>query len=154
MQAQAHILEDWADESLYFYDVSMRCWENNITLLEDDLLIENPGWFGRLIRPLVGLALRKQTASQGIGRKAKEDLIRDLRANLSAVNTLLTNKQWLVGEELSIADISVASMCTVMARAEEGLAIIKALPDLSAWLARVDELTIPPGTAANMVALT
>ena len=30
LRAQAHIIEDWADESLFFYDLAMRTWPNNI----------------------------------------------------------------------------------------------------------------------------
>jgi glutathione S-transferase len=153
-RAHAHIIEDWADESLYFYDVTMRCWDNNITLLEDDLLIENSGFFGRLIRPIVGKALRKTTATQGIGRKSKEQVLEDVEAHFSALEALLENSDWLVGDELSIADISVASMCTVMARADEGRALMACFTRLSEWRARIDELTVPSGTAAENVALT
>ena len=34
LRAQAHIVEDWADESLFFYDLSMRGWSNNIDWLK------------------------------------------------------------------------------------------------------------------------
>ncbi|MFQ3323453.1 MAG: glutathione S-transferase [Pseudomonadales bacterium] len=153
-QAQVHIIEDWADESLYFYDVTMRCWDNNITLLEDDLLIENPGLFGRLIRPIVGKALRKTTATQGIGRKPKKQVLEDVERHFKALEALLENSDWLVGDELTIADISVASMCTVMARAQEGHALMNRFTRLSQWRSRVDELTVAAGVLPEKVALS
>jgi glutathione S-transferase len=153
-QAQVHIIEDWADESLYFYDVTMRCWDNNITLLEDDLLIENPGLFGRLIRPIVGKALRKTTATQGIGRKPKKQVLEDVERHFKALEALLENSDWLVGDELTIADISVASMCTVMERAQEGCALMNRFTRLSQWRSRVDELTVPAGVLPEKVALS
>ncbi|MFT6756481.1 MAG: glutathione S-transferase [Chitinophagales bacterium] len=153
-QAHAHIIEDWADESLYFYDVTMRCWDNNISLLEDDLLIENPGLFGRLIRPIVGKALRKTTATQGIGRKSKKQVLEDVESHFNALENLLQSSRWLVGNELSIADISVASMCTVMARAQEGRALMERFTRLSQWRSRVDELTVPSGVLPENVALS
>ena len=152
-RAYAHIIEDWADESLYFYYVTMRCWDNNITLLEDDLLIENPGFFGRLIRPIVGKALRKTTVTQGIGRKSKEQVLEDVEAHFSALESLLENNDWLVGGQLSIADISVASMCTVIDRADEGRELMALLPQLSGWRKRVDELTVPSGMSREDIAL-
>ena len=153
-RAHAHIIEDWADESLYFYDVTMRCWDNNITLLEDDLLIENPGLFGRLIRPVVGKALRKTTATQGIGRKSKAQVLEDVEAHFCALESLLENNDWLVGGKLSIADISVASMCTVMDRADEGRELMAGFPQLSDWRNRVDELTVPSGVSREDIALS
>ena len=152
--AHAHIIEDWADESLYFYDVTMRCWDNNITLLEDDLLIENPGLFGRIIRPIVGKALRKTTATQGIGRKSKDQVLEDVEGHFSALEALLEDSDWLVGNELTIADISVASMCTVMDRADEGRELMARFTRLSDWRKRVDELTVPGGVSREDIALS
>ena len=43
LRAQAHIIEDWADESLFFYDLAMRGWPNNIDWLKRDVLSHDSG---------------------------------------------------------------------------------------------------------------
>ena len=43
LSAQASLMEDWADESLYFFDLTMRSWPNNSALLAEDLLLEDKG---------------------------------------------------------------------------------------------------------------
>jgi glutathione S-transferase len=66
---------------------------------------------------------------------------------------LVSQGDWLVGEQLSIADIAVVSMCTVLERAEEANAMMKALPALMAWRQRVDDATVPANTPDDQKAL-
>jgi glutathione S-transferase len=151
--AMAHVLEDWADESLYFYDLTMRCWPNNAALLAEDLLLEDKGLFKKLLRPLIPKLIGKQAHGQGIGRKENAAVCAEVGEHFKAINNLLEGRQWLVGDSLSVADIAVASMCTVLERAEEANSMMAALPDLMAWRERVDAATLPEGTPAKEKAL-
>lgn len=152
VQAQAHILEDWADESLYFYDLTMRCWPNNVRLLADDLLIEDSGIMAKIFRPLIPVALKKQASTQGTGRKDRKAICEDVQSHFDAINTLASHSNWLAGGSLSIADIAVVSMCTVLERADEAKAMMESLPALMAWRERVDQATLPVNTPADMKA--
>lgn len=145
-KAQAAIIEDWADESLYFYDLSMRIWPQNRELLLEDLTKDEKPWMKRLFRPLLTSALKGATQKQGLGRKTPEDLTREIRKLFEAVDVMVANDSWLVGRTISIADISVVSMLTVLERAKEARSIMETLPNLMAWRDRVDTLTLPPGT--------
>lgn len=154
LRAQAHIMEDWADESLYFYDLTMRTWPHNAGLLADDLVLDEPsGWRKALLRRLMPKFIAKQTGPQGIGRKSHEVVCREAAAQFDAIDAIANAQQWLVGDQLSVADISVASMCTVLERAEEARALMEKRPALLNWRERVDAATLPVGTEPGRRAL-
>lgn len=153
LRAAAHIIEDWADESLYFYDLTMRSWPNNLGLLADDLLQEDSGLMKRLFRPLIGKAIVKQASAQGVGRKDKSVVCREASAHFTAIDAMLGEADWLVGDTLSVADVAVASMCAVLERAEEAREMMNALAVLTAWRERVDALTLPANTPPEQRAL-
>lgn len=151
--ALAHILEDWADESLYFYDLTMRSWPHNASLLADDLVIEDTGLIKKLFHRLAPGLIARQAHGQGIGRKNPEAVCAEMAEHFNSINTMVTGADWLVGDSLSIADIAIVSMCTVLERAAEAKALMNEQPELLAWRERVDQVTLPAGTAADQKAL-
>jgi glutathione S-transferase len=146
LRAQAHIIEDWADESLFFYDLNMRGWSNNIDWLKRDVLSHDSGFSGWIMNRLISKFVRKTGEVQGIGRKDKAVVCAEVEAHFDAVVDLLAVGQWLVGSHLTVADIAVASMCTVIERAEEADAMMRQRPTLMAWRERIDAATFPAGT--------
>lgn len=148
--ARAHVLEDWADESLYFYDLTMRCWPHNYDQLAEDLLLEDGPLLRRIFRPLIGKAILKQAKAQGVGRKDPETICREVQAHFAAIDAMVAGRDWLLeGEAPTVADIAVVSMCSVLDRTEEGSAAMAALPGLMAWRERMDAISLPPGTSAD-----
>ncbi len=144
--AQIHIIEDWADESLFFADLAMRGWPNNIEWLKRDVLSHDSGLSRWLMERVIPRFVKKTGEIQGAGRKSRDDLCKDVDAHFQAIVDMLDGGDWLVGEALSIADISVAAMCTVIERAEEAAQMMARRPRLLAWRERVDALTFPAGT--------
>ncbi|MEO0413282.1 MAG: glutathione S-transferase family protein [Pseudomonadota bacterium] len=141
--ALAVIFEDWADESLYFYDLTMRAWPQNIDWLLDDLFVaEAKGMKQSVLRFLIPKALPKTTKAQGLGRKAPEKLSAELQVLFEGLNTLVSDGGWLVSTQMSRADIAVRAMTYVINRAIEGRAILDQLPHLRAWETKVDALTL------------
>ncbi len=153
-RAHAHIIEDWADESLFFYDLAMRGWPNNIDWLKRDVLSHDSGFMRWLMYRLLDSFVRKTGQAQGIGRKDRDTICSEVAAHFDAVVDMLGDRDWLVGAHLSVADIAVASMCTVIERAEEAAALMQARPALQAWRARVDAATFPAGTQPEARATT
>jgi len=153
-RARAHIIEDWADESVFFYDLAMRGWPNNIDWLKRDVLSHDSGFMRWLLYRLLDGFVRKTGQAQGIGRKDRDTICAEVAAHFDAIVDLLGEGQWLVGDHLSVADIAVASMCTVIERAEEAAALMQERPVLLAWRERVDAATFAPGTAAEARATT
>jgi glutathione S-transferase len=154
MRAQAHIIEDWADESLFFYDLTMRGWPNNIDWLKRDVLSHDKGATRWLLERLLPRFVRKGGQAQGIGRKDRGTVCLEVAAHFDAIVALLGEREWLIGDHLTVADIAVASMCTVIERAEEAAELMQQRPALLAWRERVDTATFPPDTAPEDRAIT
>lgn len=154
LRAQAHLIEDWADESLFQYDLVMRSWPNNIDWLLRDVLSHDRGFARWLFAKLLPGAMRKGTRSQGLGRKDRDTICAEVEAHFDALVDLLGDGDWLVGDHLSVADIAVACMCTVIERAEEAAAMMNTRSALMAWRERVDAATLPPGTKPEDRAIT
>ncbi|MEM9257099.1 MAG: glutathione S-transferase family protein [Pseudomonadota bacterium] len=152
-RALAHVFEDWADESLYYYDLTMRSWPNNANWLADDLTLEDSGLLRRVFHSLAPKIIAKQARDQGTGRKPREAVCQDVAQHFTAIDHLVADDGWLVGDALSIADISVVSMFTVLERAEEARILFMQHPALRAWQARVDALTLPKGISEDNRAL-
>jgi glutathione S-transferase len=141
-RALCHVLEDWADESLYFYEATMRfTWPENAARWVPELLRSEPAWRRPLIAPAVPLAVRSTTRAQGVGRKSRLEILRDVEAHVTAVRDLLDGRPWLVGDALSLADISVFAQLFCIRGTDDGARIIDDHASVAAWMDRVDELT-------------
>jgi glutathione S-transferase len=109
------LLEDWADESLYWHIV----YEN--WLIDDqydkfaaEILAPMPA----LIRPLIKIIARRQTrgnlVGQGLGRVKPEQHRQMLCDSLDWLNNI-ADGAFLCGNELSIADVAVAAQVACLA---------------------------------------
>lgn len=141
-RADALILEDWADESLYFYDLTMRNWPQNRQWFLDDLLHAETGLKRRLLDRLVPGALKKVATTQGLGRKSEAQVTADLALLYDSLAARLDSQDWLAGPAISIADLAVRAMLFVLDRTVEAKALHHARPALVAWSARVDAASL------------
>ncbi|MDH3686538.1 MAG: glutathione S-transferase, partial [Myxococcales bacterium] len=106
-RALCHVLEDWADESLYYYEMTLRfTLPHNARRFTPLLVAHDPPWFQRLAGPLIPWLMRRTTKGQGVGRKTTAQLVQDVERHVTAVVGLLGDGDWLVGSALSIADLS------------------------------------------------
>jgi len=140
MAAQAHIIEDWADESLYFYEITMRVsWEhnarNNLQKLMETMPPEVTEEQG--LELALGFSQHVST-TQGIGRKTREQVCADVERHLKALSALLSESDWLVGNNISLADIAVISQLNCLIPTVEITESIKAYPNIIEWMERVD----------------
>lgn len=143
--AMCHVLEDWADESLYFYEFHLRFGvPENARRWAPELLKYDPEWFQKLGTRLIPRAAKKATRSQGIGRKSPETIAKELARHVDAIDGLLGDRKWLVGKSLSIADISVFVMMNCIAGVPEGEAALARKKDVRRWMQRVNEATMAP----------
>ncbi len=147
--ALATLLEDWADESLYFYDLTMRPWPQNRQWFVDDLLAHEQGLARSLLARAIPSAIAKVARAQGLGRKAEATVVADLAALYDALEAWLEGVEWLAGPRLSNADIAVRVMVNVLDRTVEGKALRAARPRLGAWCARVDAAAPPEGISVT-----
>lgn len=147
--ALATIIEDWADESLYFYDLTMRPWPQNRAWFVRDLLAhEPPGLVRNLLAGAIPGAIAKVAKSQGLGRKDDATVVADLAALYDALEALLSGGDWLAGPRLSQADLAVRAMVNVLDRTVEADALRRTRPALDAWCRRVDAEAPAEGVSA------
>ncbi len=146
-----HMLEDWADESLYFYEMYFRFAQphNAERNLPRMLHVDKP-WFRKLMTRLIPGGIRKIIAGQGLGRKTHEHVLKDLRRQIMSLDARLQGSDWLVGDALTLADLSVYAEIGCVRDSREGGGLIAESERVSAWMLRIEELTggVVPGSWA------
>ena len=139
--ALVHVIEDWADESLYFYEMTMRiAWEHNAPRVVEEFVKTMPGLTAEVALPMVTKAAQELTRTQGLGRKPQEQVVRDLERHIAALEGLIGNGDWLVGDGVSLADIAVLVELNALEYAQEASERFAASPALQAWRHRVTEI--------------
>ncbi|MGI9326331.1 MAG: glutathione S-transferase family protein [Pseudomonadales bacterium] len=139
--ALAHALEEWADESLYFYEMTMRLtWAHNLESALDEFAESMPGVPRDNLKNLIQKSVTQMTQAQGVGRKPREQVLNDVERHFTALEQLLEGREWLVGDDLSFADLAVISQVNAMLYASEARASIENKSSVLAWLERVDQI--------------
>jgi glutathione S-transferase len=140
--AQVHLMEDWADESLYFYLLRL-CYTlpHNAKRHLPRLLHVDTGSYRKIAPGIVPAGISRILYTQGSGRKSIEQAMAEIERHISAIAELVTDQDWLVGDELTLADISVFSQLNGLIETEEGEQIIGDYPSVSRWMKRVNQVT-------------
>jgi len=137
-RATAMLIEDWADESLFWYGMAAFEMGDPIALGEhiDSICSGRPRWE----RVPVGIAVksmyRKKLRNQGLGRLSLSQVLNRLDTHLASLETLLSQGTWLAGNTKSIADISVSCQLDLLKRTELVAQRIVKHPNLVEWLER------------------
>ena len=142
-RALVQILEDWADQSLYFYEARLRfTFAANVERTADLLLAgEEAGLIRRIGALAAPRTMRNILAKQGIGRKSEEEVLRDVARHAEAIAGWLGTREWLVGDRLTLADIAVFAQLAAIRATNEGEKILTAQPTVLSWMERVDRAT-------------
>ena len=150
LRAMVHVLEDWADESLYFYEMHLRFTTPGNAERNIARMVEHENRFLRWLLPRVApKGIVKITESQGIGRKSLEQLLVDVERHIAAVNDLLQASDWLVGDRLTLADLSLYGMFQALGDADMVVPILERYPAVPAWMARIEAATDTPYTESE-----
>ena len=137
-RARAAIWEDWADESLYWFEVYLRFMvpsarEQAVALLSAGRPALERMLLGRAVK---GMYTRKLEI-QGLGRMSQERVEHKLLGHVDTLETLLGASQWLVGDARSIADIAVASQLHEIMRTSHLAPELAKRSRVTEWLSRV-----------------
>lgn len=137
-RARVEILQDWADESLYWYEVYFRvnydaAWHQ----LLEYLSAGRPIWEKPLLHAVARPQFRLQLRGQGIGRLDKATVESRFHLLLQALDTQLEGRAWLVGEHKTLADIAVASQLHEILRTSHLVPVINGASNVSRWLGSV-----------------
>jgi len=114
-----------------------------------DQLMNITDWY---LMPQVSATITfNRVVAPRVNRPVNEDAvvkaIPNARMCIGEISRLLDGHQWMVGEEISLADLLLASHLSMFAQASEGAKILQEHENLRSWLARIE-------ARASMVATT
>lgn len=140
-RALCHFIEDWADESLYFFELWFRfgLLANASEQARRSSRSEPPLLRRATARALPTL-MRNVLRAQGLGRKAPAKVLEEFSTHVTMVEEWLRG-DWLVGGRLTVADIAVYVQLAAATDTGEGATVVGAHPRLLAWMERVNSVT-------------
>lgn len=145
LAAQQRLLEDWADESLYWYGMALHWSVPANTARVMRVFTENaPAIFRPLLKVTVPRLLRSQVRAQGTGRLPLDILLRQLDTHLAMLVRLLGTGPFFFGApQPSIADLAVFGQISFLYSpvTPEGKAAVDKHPELLDFQARLDAVT-------------
>ncbi|PTV46898.1 glutathione S-transferase family protein [Acinetobacter pittii] len=109
-KALAELWEDWADESLYFYEIYLRV--NDSEALKEAIRISSigrPAYEKPLVKGFILAELKTQLFFQGLGRIKAENVEEEFIRHLDRIEQVLSKSEWLIGDSQTIADIAVVA---------------------------------------------
>lgn len=136
-----HVYEDWADESLYFYLMKLRWLPQNKAHWGKALAGNDKGVARFMISKLAPMAVLGILDKQGVGRKSEAMALEDIRRHLDSLSMTLEKDSFLLGDTLTLADISVFAQVQGMQGVAEGKEVMAPYESLNLWMKRVDQLT-------------
>jgi glutathione S-transferase len=135
-RAKAHFWEDWADESLYWFEVYLRFAYDDVRATAVGLLSEGrPGFERALLGSVLKGRFKKKLAAQGLGKLPHAKVEEKFLAHVDALEAVLATQPWLVGSARTIADIAVQSQLAEINRTSHLAPELAKRAHVAKWLA-------------------
>ncbi len=139
------MLEDWADESLYFHEMRLRfSMPHNAHRFIPRLVAGETRSLQKLAPALVRKITDVTLYFQGMGRRDLDTFINDVIRHMEAIAGRLNDQEYLVGSQVTLADIAVWVQLACIIETPEGMEIAADFPQISEWMTRVDAATAGP----------
>jgi glutathione S-transferase len=129
-----HAIEEWADESLYFVGLYYRWFEREGR--KPIAGVFGSSLKGRLAYRYYLRLIFKQLRGQGTLRKAPEHLADDLERQLDAVEDLLTDSPYVLGEQPYLCDFALWGQLNYLNRTPVGGQAIRKRPPITEFIKR------------------
>jgi glutathione S-transferase len=146
-RAYAMLLEEWADEALYFIVGAFK-WlnpANRAAALANTVTEVTSGPLRPLIGWLLARDVRRRYAAWGYTARGLDHFETRMRENLDLLAQLLEAKPYLLGRGPTLADVSVFAQLAWMRRYAEA-SLLEQVPVVGQWMERLD--AAPPIAAA------
>jgi len=150
--AQQSFLEDWSDESLYWYLMAFR-WaapngDASATQVASGLPM--PSFLLPIVKMFLTRQIKGQALAQGLTRLPFDVLTDEFGRRLDELVAMLGDRPFFYADQPSAADLAIAGQFSTMASGPtpQGEAMIQARPTLVAWKKRIDEATADELAAA------
>ena len=135
--AEARMWEDWAGQSLYFYEIYFRMLDPVSLERGLDLIAEGRPRYERAILKFVfKRRYPRKIREQGLARMPRAQVERQFFERLEDIDTLLQERPFLGGEAPNIADFSVAGQLDELVRTSDLKPRILGYARIADWLAR------------------
>lgn len=135
--AEARMWEDWAGQSLYFYEIYFRMLDPVSLERGLDLIAKGrPGYERAILKLVFKSRYPRKLKEQGLARMPREEVEKLFFDRLDDIETLLEGRNYLGGDAPNIADFSVVGQLDELVRTSELKPRILAYPRIAAWLER------------------
>jgi glutathione S-transferase len=135
--AIARRYEDWAGASLSSYQMYFRAEYAQPRAKAVALLCEGrPAWERAIIGPAFTRELHKKLDSLGFSRRDGPSIEAAFLRLVDDLDTNLRDRDWLVGDAQSIADIAVSAQLDEVLRTSTLADRVRLRPNVAGWLAR------------------
>jgi glutathione S-transferase len=105
--AAQRLLEDWSDESLYWYLMALRWAKPNAAATIEQITGSVPSLLRPLVAPLIARQIGSTTRAQGLGRLPYDVLIHETGRVLDDLVTLLGRRPFFYADRISAADLAI-----------------------------------------------
>jgi glutathione S-transferase len=143
--AGQRLLEDWADEALYWSVMALRWSKRNRSASAEQIVssLPAPAPLRPLVRAFITRQLGGSARAQGLGRLPEHVLVRELGARLEDLLALLGTRPFFFAERPSAADLAVYGMLRMAASGPtpEAGRLLSERPALLDWMKRVEQAT-------------
>jgi glutathione S-transferase len=138
LRGLSHVLEDWADEALYFLGLYFQWLDPRGQPQLRTAFGTSP--LGLAARLFYQRRIAAQLRGHGTARKSAAQVTADLERELQALAAMLDGRPFLLGETPYLCDFAVNAQLVYMSRPPGSSAILRGYPALGAYMERMKAL--------------
>jgi glutathione S-transferase len=146
LQGLCHVLEDWADEALYFLGLYFQWIEPRGKPMVRKAFGATP--MGVAARLFYQRRIAAQLRGQGTGRKPLGQVTADLRREFDGLAAVLGDSSFLLGDRPYLCDFAVNAQLVYMSRPPGSAEVLREFGSLQAYMQRMKALSSHRAEAA------
>jgi glutathione S-transferase len=154
--ARQRFIEDWSDESLYWYVMGCRWTDVNAEASAAQVVdtIPLPAFAKPLIRIITRRQIGGQATAQGLVRLPFEHLLDELGRRLDELLVFLGDRPFFFSDSPSVADLAIFGQLRALQSGPtpQGARLVDERPALVQYVRRVDEATRPGARKPRLAA--
>lgn len=141
--AAQELLEDWSDESLYWYGMALRWSKTNARATMEQIFASLPAPVRAIAKLVAGRQIAAATRAQGLGRLPEDVALRELARQLDHLVLVLGGRPFFHAERPSVADLALYGQFRMLRSGPTpaAAALLDERPALLAHMRRVEAET-------------
>jgi glutathione S-transferase len=137
-RARCHVLEDWCDEALYFQGLYLHWRDPEGRRQTPRAFGRSP--MGRAAFAIYASSIHLQLRGQGVGRKPRELICRDIERNLRAIDRMLSGGDYLIDEWPRLCDFALIGQLVYLGMSPLGRRLLEQHEHIGAYMSRMRKL--------------